>query len=362
MLFDMFDGQVARMARVTSDFGAQLDSLCDVVSFGVAPGILLVKMCPQFTEVHSEAIWCIAALFACCAAMRLARFNVEADEEDDHSWFEGLPSPAAAAVIASFAAALLHASQRTSTTTNFQTFDWWLQRLLPLVALVVALLMVSRIPYPHVVTHTLRGQKSFPQLVAIVFALMAAWARAVVRRAGRSRRRTPWARRCIMRGGGAARRRRLPRAEGEVSRVFTGLVQALGEVRRVDARGAGRAAGGARRGDRRRGAGIGDSIAINGCCLTVVAIDGGEMAFEAGAETLQRTNLGRLRPGDRVNLEASLRVGDSLGGHLVDRPHRRRRHGRRPRRRRPVVYDVVSRPGGARCGRWRRRVRSPSTA
>src|SRR5207344_3248254 len=75
MLFDMFDGQVARMAKVTSDFGAQLDSLCDLVSFGVAPAILLVKMCPQFAEIHRESIWFIAALFASCAAMRLARFN-----------------------------------------------------------------------------------------------------------------------------------------------------------------------------------------------------------------------------------------------------------------------------------------------
>jgi CDP-diacylglycerol--serine O-phosphatidyltransferase len=175
MLFDVFDGQVARLARVTSDFGAQLDSLCDAVSFGVAPGILLVKMCPQFTEVHSEAIWCIAALFACCAAMRLARFNAEADDEDDHAWFEGLPSPAAAAIIAG--AALLCSRIRADIRyENFQTFDWWLQRLLPIVALAAALLMVSRIPYPHAVTHTLRGQKSFPQLVAIVVALLAAWA------------------------------------------------------------------------------------------------------------------------------------------------------------------------------------------
>ena len=62
---------------------------------------------------------------------------------------------------------------------------------------------------------------------------------------------------------------------------------------------------------------IGDSIAINGCCLTVVKIDGAEMSFEAGPETLERTNLGRLKSGDRVNLESSLRMGDSLGGHLV---------------------------------------------
>ena len=79
MLFDAVDGQVARITRGVSDFGAQLDSLCDLVSFGLAPAILLVKMCPQFTNLHSEAIWSIAALFACCAALRLARFNVETD-------------------------------------------------------------------------------------------------------------------------------------------------------------------------------------------------------------------------------------------------------------------------------------------
>jgi CDP-diacylglycerol--serine O-phosphatidyltransferase len=172
MIFDMFDGQVARIARVTSDFGAQLDSLCDLVSFGVAPGILLVKMCPQFTQVHDEAIWCIAALFACCAAMRLARFNVEADEDDDHMSFEGLPSPAAASVIASFAM-LSYTLRNENNYVNFEKFDYWLQRLLPPAALIIAILMVSRIAYPHVVTHLVRGQKTFPQLVTIVFIAMA---------------------------------------------------------------------------------------------------------------------------------------------------------------------------------------------
>jgi riboflavin synthase len=62
---------------------------------------------------------------------------------------------------------------------------------------------------------------------------------------------------------------------------------------------------------------IGDSIAINGCCLTVVKRSKGLLAFEAGEETLSRTNLGRLARGSRVNLERSLVAGDRLGGHLV---------------------------------------------
>jgi CDP-diacylglycerol--serine O-phosphatidyltransferase len=171
MLFDTFDGQVARLTRVASDFGGQLDSLCDVVSFGVAPAILLVKMCPEFTSVHREAIWSIAALFACCAALRLARFNVEIDDTDDHSRFAGLPSPAAAAVLAS-AAILTYTLRNEINHDDFSGFDWWLQRTLPPFALLIALLMVSRIPYPHVVTQLLRGQRSFSHVVGIVFALM----------------------------------------------------------------------------------------------------------------------------------------------------------------------------------------------
>ena len=62
---------------------------------------------------------------------------------------------------------------------------------------------------------------------------------------------------------------------------------------------------------------IGDSIAINGCCLTVVGIEGNELTFQAGSETLSRTNLGRLSEGSEVNLERSLSVGSRLGGHFV---------------------------------------------
>ena len=62
---------------------------------------------------------------------------------------------------------------------------------------------------------------------------------------------------------------------------------------------------------------IGGSVANNGCCLTVVEINGDCLSFQAGEETLSRTNLGKLKPGDRLNLETSLRMGDELGGHLV---------------------------------------------
>lgn len=62
---------------------------------------------------------------------------------------------------------------------------------------------------------------------------------------------------------------------------------------------------------------LGDSVCVNGCCLTVVDKSGDTFDFQAGSETLSRTNLGKLEPGDRVNLEGSLCVGDQLGGHYV---------------------------------------------
>lgn len=62
---------------------------------------------------------------------------------------------------------------------------------------------------------------------------------------------------------------------------------------------------------------LGDSIALNGCCLTVVAIDGSNFDFQAGTETLSKTNLGTLRPGSLVNVERAVAVGARLGGHFV---------------------------------------------
>jgi CDP-diacylglycerol--serine O-phosphatidyltransferase len=172
MIFDALDGHVARLSRATSDFGGQLDSLSDVVSFGVAPGFLLVKMCPAFTYSHDK-VWIIAASFAACAALRLARFNVESSDDDDHMHFSGLPSPAAAASIAGFALLFYELRREGNNLLYAQEIDNTVQTILPFFALLVALLMVSRIPYPHVVNQMLRGQRSFGHVVALLFAAVA---------------------------------------------------------------------------------------------------------------------------------------------------------------------------------------------
>jgi riboflavin synthase len=101
-----------------------------------------------------------------------------------------------------------------------------------------------------------------------------------------------------------------------VSRVFTGIVREVGHVEAVERRGGGsrlrvRAPGAAAQ------AGVGDSVAVNGVCLTAVAVEDDALAFDAVPETLGRSSLGRLAPGARVNVEPALRAGDPLGGHFV---------------------------------------------
>jgi riboflavin synthase len=98
--------------------------------------------------------------------------------------------------------------------------------------------------------------------------------------------------------------------------MFTGLIEALGTVRRITTKGSGKellitAA------PMTAELAVGESVAINGACLTVVEHDAESCRFEVSPETLTRTNLGALRPGDRVNLERALRLSDRLGGHLV---------------------------------------------
>ena len=98
--------------------------------------------------------------------------------------------------------------------------------------------------------------------------------------------------------------------------MFTGIVEELGSLASSDAAGDGRRLV-FRAGTVIEGSGIGDSIAVNGCCLTVVDIGPGWWAADAVSETLARTNLGDLSAGDPVNLERPVSVGSRLGGHLV---------------------------------------------
>ena len=95
MVFDALDGRVARMTETTGDFGGELDSLCDAISFGVAPALMtaMVNARAITDPTLSKIAWLFGLAFACGAILRLARFNVEnTHDEDAHLSFKGLPS------------------------------------------------------------------------------------------------------------------------------------------------------------------------------------------------------------------------------------------------------------------------------
>src|SRR5438477_5601555 len=107
MVFDALDGRLARFARHTTDFGGQLDSLADVVSFGAAPAFVALQVFkvhgPDVPFVVSRLIWAIGALYFSCAAIRLARFNVSNEHGEQHHFsFLGLPSPGAGGTVAAW--------------------------------------------------------------------------------------------------------------------------------------------------------------------------------------------------------------------------------------------------------------------
>lgn len=104
-VLDGLDGRVARMTNTQSEFGVQYDSLADLVSFGMAPALVMYHWALESLKYVHPTVgkigWLGAFLYAACAALRLARFNSQV-EVTDKRWFIGLPSPSAAAVIASF--------------------------------------------------------------------------------------------------------------------------------------------------------------------------------------------------------------------------------------------------------------------
>ena len=105
MIFDGCDGRVARLTRTESEFGVQYDSLADLISFGVAPAIVIYQWSLHFAAIEpiypAKLGWLTAFIYTACTALRLARFNVQVGVTDK-AVFVGLPSPSAAAIVAGF--------------------------------------------------------------------------------------------------------------------------------------------------------------------------------------------------------------------------------------------------------------------
>ena len=157
IVLDMLDGRIARMTGTTSEFGVQLDSLADLISFGMAPAILAFQwgLAPL-----GRLGWAVGFLFVTAAALRLARFNIQTPS--DKRYFVGMPSPAAAAVPA---ATVFYFPQ------GMQTY----QQALPALAVVLvpALLMVSTIRYRSFKTIDLGTERSYRGLIVLAGVLAA---------------------------------------------------------------------------------------------------------------------------------------------------------------------------------------------
>jgi len=167
IVLDLLDGRIARMTGTASEFGGELDSLADMISFGVAPGVL--AFCWGFSLMPRVG-WLAAFLFVVCGALRLARFNVQRHAVDGR-FFVGLPIPAAAAQVAAWVSLLPDPlSSRTQATLALCT------------VVVLAFLMVSTIRYRSFKTFDLRSRRSYLVVlgIALLFLLVALHPRSVL--------------------------------------------------------------------------------------------------------------------------------------------------------------------------------------
>ncbi len=171
--FDALDGRLARMGGRESLFGAEFDSLADVISFGMAPALLMFYLIispTQGIEWFRNIGWFVGFVYLLCAAMRLARFNVITNpllrpgKKDSSKDFVGLPVPAAAATVASLVLLL------TELAANDRELKSWALTL-PFLMLLVAMLMVSTIRYPSGKTVDMQT-KTRPQTFIIVLTVI----------------------------------------------------------------------------------------------------------------------------------------------------------------------------------------------
>ncbi len=155
-IFDIMDGRVARLLQAESAFGAEYDSMCDMLSFGIAPAVLIYLW--ALTPLNKLG-WLAAFLIAACAALRLARFNTQLAHQDKQ-YFQGLPTPAAAMLIST---AVLFHEKMVAEPVSWLWFG---------VAVTLAYLMVSRVRFISGKDVDLRRRRPFVSLVGMLIVLV----------------------------------------------------------------------------------------------------------------------------------------------------------------------------------------------
>ncbi len=159
MIADGLDGRIARLTNTQTAFGAEYDSLSDMVTFGVAPSLMIYIWTLQY---HGKIGWLVAFVYTACVALRLARFNTQLDIADKR-YFQGLASPAGAALTVTWVW-LCHQFQLSGTLISYVTM---------VLGFIVSLLMVSNIRYQSFKQIDLRGKISFITVFLIVITFVA---------------------------------------------------------------------------------------------------------------------------------------------------------------------------------------------
>ncbi len=163
MALDAFDGRLARMMKSASKTGAQLDSMADLVTFGIAPAILMIKTCSNFPAIF---LWSVGLFFMICAAFRLARFNVQKEEGVNipGHFFSGLPTTLSGGTIAQLVI-LNHFVQIRFGPEVVTT-------LLPFVTFALGLFMVSKVPFFNITSKIGFKQGILPMVLEFSAAIL----------------------------------------------------------------------------------------------------------------------------------------------------------------------------------------------
>ncbi len=172
IVMDMLDGRVARWAGATSQFGVELDSLCDLVSFGVAPAFLMYQVA---LAPYGRPAYMIVVFFAMMAALRLARFNVRSQTGEVATHFTGLPVPAAAGILASF---VLSYELFGDEMISVKTIPLLMKRMplffktAPLIMIALGFLMISTVEYGTFKQMKLGRPKSVQNLAFLLVGIL----------------------------------------------------------------------------------------------------------------------------------------------------------------------------------------------
>jgi CDP-diacylglycerol--serine O-phosphatidyltransferase len=163
-ILDMLDGRVARLSGTGTRFGAELDSLVDLISFGVAPALLMYFL--DFSNAGRFA-WILCYIYVVAVALRLARFNVLSAGKPATAWFTGLPSPAAGMTLAVY-----YPFSQTNWYSGSQAYLDFQREGLVVLMLLLAVLMVSNVKYPKFPPIGIRSRKGIFGLVVHLIILL----------------------------------------------------------------------------------------------------------------------------------------------------------------------------------------------